>query len=127
MLGRVFAHELGHAIDDLAFTIPTKGIEKELLAVYEQLNTPGWFKPGRGMTPEDYGYKGEKAKRELIAEAIRANLVDPNYIKTVAPNTAARIREYVNPNPNLNKVIQFNSLGGGVVGGGLLMDSVPDK
>jgi len=47
--------------------------------------------------------------REYMAEAIRAYMADPNYIKTVAPQTAARIRQYVNSEPRLNHVIQFNS------------------
>ena len=46
-----------------------------------------------------------------MAEAIRAYMADPNYIKTVAPQTAARIRQYVNSEPRLNHVIQFNSGG----------------
>ena len=47
-----------------------------------------------------------------MAEAVRGYMLDPNYLKTVAPKTAARIREYVNGNPALNKTIQFNSLAG---------------
>ncbi len=114
---RVFSHEVSHAIDDIAGRIPTDGLKKELAGLYEQLNTAGWYKPGRGMTPGGFGYKGGDMDRELIAEAIRAYKRDPNYIKTVAPKTAARIREYVNSNPNLNKVIQFNSAGGAMAGG----------
>lgn len=114
---RVFEHELGHGIDDLAFgvlgpggsRIPTKGLSKELGRVYEDLNTAGWFKPGRGMTPKGQGYAANQIDAELMAEAVRAYMRDPNYLKTVAPNTAARIREYVNANQNLNKTIQFNS------------------
>lgn len=117
---RVQAHETGHLIDDLTFggAIPTAGLKKELATLFENQNTGGWFKPGRGMTPQGMGYKGDDVDRELIAEAIRAYMRDPNYIKTVAPKTAARIREYVNANPNLNKVIQFNSMGGGVAAAG---------
>lgn len=113
---RVFSHELGHAIDDIAFTIPTNGIKKELSTIYENLNTGGWYKPGRGMTPEGQGYKNADIGREHVAEAIRAYMTDPNYIKTVAPNTAARIREYVNQNPRLKDTIQFNGLAGGLLG-----------
>jgi len=47
-----------------------------------------------------------------MAEAIRAYKHDPNYIKTVAPDVAKLIRQHVNSNPNLNKVVQFNSAGG---------------
>jgi hypothetical protein len=128
---RVFSHEVAHAIDDLAMAqlgpggsrIPTNGLSKELARVYEDLNTAGWFKLGRGMTPKGQGYAANQTDAELMAEAVRAYMRDPNYLKTVAPNTAARIREYVNANPNLNKTIQFNSLapaaGAGLLGAGL--------
>lgn len=49
-----------------------------------------------------------------MAEAIRAYMADPNYIKTVAPNVAARIRATVNDNPSLRDTIQFNI--GGIPG-----------
>jgi hypothetical protein len=128
---RVFSHEVGHAIDDLAMAqlgpggsrIPTTGLSKELARVYEDLNTAGWFKPGRGMTPKGQGYAENQTDAELMAEAVRAYMRDPNYLKTVAPNTAKRIREYVNANPNLNNTIQFNSLapaaGARLLGAGL--------
>jgi hypothetical protein len=48
--------------------------------------------------------------RELMAEAIRAYLADPNYIKTVAPELAGAIRDAVNSNRILAPVIQFNNL-----------------
>ena len=47
-----------------------------------------------------------------MAEAIRAYITDPNYIKTVAPKTAAAIRERVNTHPLLKRFIQFNTLAG---------------
>ena len=47
-----------------------------------------------------------------MAEAIRAYLADPNYLKTVAPKTAAAIREAVNSHPILSKIIQFNTMVG---------------
>ena len=47
-----------------------------------------------------------------MAEAIRAYLTDPNYIKTVAPKTAARIRAHFNVHPEISKSIQFNTLAG---------------
>ena len=135
---RVFEHELGHGIDDLVFgvlgpggsRIPTKGLSKELSRVYEDLNTAGWFKPGRGMTPKGQGYAASQTDSELMAEAVRAYMRDPNYLKTIAPNTAARIREYVNANQNLNKTIQFNSLapaaGAGLLGAGLFANDAPN-
>ena len=48
--------------------------------------------------------------REYIAEAVRAYMTDPNYMKTVAPNTAAAIRNAVNSNALISGTLQFNSL-----------------
>lgn len=106
---RVAAHETGHLIDELAGQIPTIGIERELRGLYNTLNT------GRermtGLTgPQHAGYRGEDVPRELMAEAIRAYMADPNYLKTVAPGVAARIRGAVNAHPALSPHIQFNAL-----------------
>jgi hypothetical protein len=108
---RVTAHEFAHAIDYFSRDIPTDGLSRELGPLYNTLNT------GRERTrnltgPQHLGYSGEDIGREYMAEAIRAYMADPNYIKTVAPGTAARIREYVNKNPRLNEIIQFNSIAG---------------
>jgi hypothetical protein len=107
------AHEVGHVIDALAGQIPTKGLERELDFNYSALRT-GEERRLFLSRPRDFGYKNpQHVDRERIAEAIRAYMVDPNYLKTVAPKTAARIREYVNNNPELSKIIQFNSLAAG--------------
>ena len=63
------------------------------------------------MLPKDKGYSKPRVPFELVAEAIRAYLTNPNYFKTVAPNAAAAIRAMVNSHPELSKWIQFNSLG----------------
>lgn len=127
----VAGHEVGHLLDDnvtMPFgaggsRIPTDGIKKELRSVYEPLNTPGNFKPGKGLQPKDFGYPAKEVDAEYMAEAIRAYMRDPNWIKTVAPNTAKRIREYVNSNPKLNQVVHFNALApvgaAGLLGSGL--------
>lgn len=114
---RVLAHELGHAIDAMsriypADGIPLDGIRTELKNLYHVMNTgqdvPKY--PRQLVGPESFGYKTPAdIDREYMAEAIRTYLTNPNYIKTVAPKTAARIRDAVNPNPRLNKIIQFNS------------------
>lgn len=44
-----------------------------------------------------------------MAEAVRAYMADPNYLKTTAPETAAQVRDYVNGNARLKDTIQFNS------------------
>ncbi|MCL4183751.1 MAG: hypothetical protein KJ011_09930 [Burkholderiaceae bacterium] len=82
--GRVFSHELGHALDRHVqmpigpggSKIPTDGLSRELRRIYEDLNTAGNFKPGRGATPKTFAYKGDDIDRELMAEAIRAYMVD---------------------------------------------------
>lgn len=115
----VHAHENAHVIDQLAGQIPTKGLSDELKGVYNTLNNPNraeggaeaasWGKP---VTPQVLGYKAEEIPREYRVEAIRAYMADPNYLKTVAPRTAAAIRQAVNSHPTLSKIIQFNTMGG---------------
>jgi hypothetical protein len=104
---RVYAHETAHVINNIARKIPTDGLMGELKAVYDRLNRPGGGKP---VTPEAMGYKGADVPQEYIAEAIRAYLVNPNYLKTVAPKTAAKIRAEVNADPQISRVVQFNTL-----------------
>lgn len=106
--GSVITHELGHAIDEISGNIPTSGLNDELRAVYNDLNNPQSH--GRRFGPEQSGYKGENVGRELVAEATRAYATNPNYLKTVAPKTAERIRQYVNDHPDLRRIIQFNSI-----------------
>jgi hypothetical protein len=107
------AHEVGHVIDALAGKIPTKGLKRELDFNYSALRT-GEERKFFLTRPRDVGYKGpHHIDRERIAEAIRAYMVDPNYLKTVAPKTATRIREYVHNSPELSKIIQFNTLAAG--------------
>jgi hypothetical protein len=106
----VIAHEFAHAIDDMAGRIPTDGLNAELRQVYNTLAT------GRERTrnltgPQHLGYSNAEAPAEMMAEAIRAYIQNPNYLKTVAPKTAAAIRKAVNGNPRLSKAIQFNALG----------------
>jgi hypothetical protein len=133
----VAGHEIGHLLDDRVpmplsaggSRIPTDGIKKELRSVYEPLNTPGNFKPGKGLQPKDFGYPAKEVDAEYMAEAIRAYMRDPNWIKTVAPDTAKRIREYVNSNPKLNQVVHFNALApvgaAGLLGASLLSEEQP--
>jgi hypothetical protein len=82
-------------------------IDTELYRVYRDLNSPD----AEHFGPEAFGYPTEMVPRELWAEAIRAYMADPNYIKSVAPKTAARIRAAVNANPHLAPIIQFNAGG----------------
>jgi len=148
---KVSAHEIGHMIDDLAGevvgfdsagpirAIDQAGIKAELRGNYHRLNDPGWrrlqegVKPKLQTSPESMGYaKGAPSDRELMAEAIRAYMADPNYAKTDMPKTAARIQDYVNTNPFLSKIIQFNSLApigaglGGILGAAGILTNGPE-
>jgi len=138
---RVRSHELGHLIDDLAGRIPQTGLKQELRFVYNDLNNRDLalrraFKPNvdpatssilRNYGPEQRGYRGAAIDRELMAEAIRAYMADPNYLKTVAPKTAAAIRAAANPVPRSKNSIQFNTIAGGVIGGALGAGLVPTR
>jgi hypothetical protein len=103
-------HELSHEIYRRTGDIPTDGVLDELHRVYDELlkgkkNPDG---PWQGPSPKDY--TSEQMPHELWSEAIRAYLSDPNYFKTVAPNAAARLRSFVNENPQLKGYIQLNSV-----------------
>lgn len=136
---RVVFHEFGHAIDKIAGTIRTKGLSRELRDVYNSLNNPTRNAAGtdavayngtgrtRPWSPKESGYKGDDVEREYVAEAIRAYMTDPNYLKTIAPKTAAVIRKFVNDNPRLNRTIQFNSVAAPVGIGATNGDSDDDR
>ena len=141
---KVVGHELGHAIDDLAGTIPTVGLNTELRSVYNDLNNPdlalarkrnpnidpnatGSPPKLRNHGPEMLGYRGDAVQRELVAEALRAYMGDPNYLKTVAPKTAVTVRAAINSNPRLARTIQFNAGPAGPLGVGLFDDDTSDR
>ena len=133
-LPKVYGHEIGHVIDQMAGEIPTNRLSGELKKIYDTLNNPNrtrdgaeaadWGKP---MTPQGFGYKDADVPREYMAEAIRAYMANPNYIKKEAPETAAAIRAAVNAHPELSRIIQFNTGGSPIplapyLGRGLLSD-----
>jgi hypothetical protein len=145
----VVRHEIGHAVEDRAGsqvsylpttsgqrvpfgTFPEAGFKRELGQVYHDLNDPTWGRgqitPPRLQTkPEDFGYRGDDVRSERIAEA--AYMADPNYLKTVAPKTAAAIREAVNSHPVLSRIIQFNTVAGpvAIIGADPDTASMPDR
>ncbi|SDP16934.1 hypothetical protein [Phyllobacterium sp. OV277] len=126
MLGHIIDHRAGQPCrndsDEMISAINQDGINDELRHVYNDCNNPELNKARqvnrdvdpsdrleyRDFGPEQRGCFGADAQAELMAEAIRTYMQNPNYLKTVAPNVAARIRAAVNPNPNLNRIIQFN-------------------
>lgn len=115
---KVINHELGHAIDEISGQIKSDGIKSELARLYSG-SVSGDFDRTRNLTlPEHVGYRKAESDREMMAEAIRIYMTDPNYLKTVAPKTAKRIRETVNTNPKIARTLQFNSLiAGGILSG----------
>lgn len=92
----VASHEVAHAIDLLSGEIPTEGLNAELRIVYNALNNPQSH--GKPFGPENNGYSGQQVQRELMAEAIRAYMANPAYLKGAAPKTSAAIRAAVNAN-----------------------------
>ncbi len=130
----ILAHMMGHILDYRAGqpsgadpnqamrAINQDDLDNELRYVYNDCNNAKLnearkinprLKPDdspeyHGFGPEQRGCFGNDARAELMAEAIRAYLQDPNYLKTVAPNVAARIRGAINTTPDLNSIIQFN-------------------
>jgi hypothetical protein len=118
---RVLAHEIGHAIDDRAGGIPVDGVIKALRANYNTgTNSARGRVPGKDLGdaatwakaegPQHHGYKKpEEVTAELMAEALRAYLENPNYMKSRYPAVAARLRSYVNENPRLSPHIQLNA------------------
>jgi len=62
-----------------------------------------------------------------MAEAIRAYMTNPNYLKTTAPRVAQRIRKHANPNPWTNRYIQFNTLAAPAIPLGMLLPSILDE
>lgn len=118
LLRKVEVHELAHVIDYIAKYIPVEPHRAQLRSIYNTLNNPSRTRdgldavPGRPFIPlqRSPAYNDWWGDRELMAEAIRAYLVDPNYIKTVAPELAGAIRDAVNLDPILAPVIQFNNL-----------------
>lgn len=130
----IIYHMLGHILDYRAGelsqseneesirAISQEGIEDELRYIFNDLNNvdlamarqrnPNAMPSDRpefeGYGPEQKGCFGSDARAELMAEAFRAYMQNPNYLKTVAPRTAQRIRGAVNTNPVLNRIIQFN-------------------
>jgi hypothetical protein len=113
---RVYSHELGHAVDQIAGEISTSGLSKELRVIFNAGNNPSAYNSAKAMGREHFGYKPGDTDRELMAEAIRAYITNPNYLKSVAPTVAARIRQFANSHPKLSRIIQFNSLAAGAIG-----------
>ena len=140
-LPHVMRHELGHAVDDFAgvykpgqiAAIPPDGHSNALAHIYDDLNSRmgpspvGVTRPPKMKhTPAADKYKKGDHAAERMAEAIRAYITNPAYIKTAAPELAARLRKAVNENPNLRKILVLNSAAGAAVLGAPYAGDGPD-
>jgi hypothetical protein len=116
---KVYLHEIAHVIAKIAGELSTKGLSRDLHEIYDVLNRLGSAKPwGEATRPRDFGYPAAEWADELWAEAIRAYLANPNFLKTVSPGVGARIRAAVNANPRLKGIIQFNSMAAALAAAG---------
>jgi hypothetical protein len=124
------AHEFGHAIDHFSGRLSQRLTQiemAELRSVYGTLRA-GPKELTSNSQPENFGYPNRKINSELLTEGLRAYMTNPNYFKTVAPRTAAKIRAAINDSPYLKHVIQFNSLGAmGVIGAGVRNQDQDDQ
>lgn len=103
------AHETGHALDYWPHKANIAPHERGAREIFNDLATgQPRVNPREWVGPERFGYSAQNVPRELMAEAIRAYMQDPNYIKSVAPNLAKEIRK-LNDVKGLNKIIQFNT------------------
>ncbi|HKV00430.1 MAG TPA: hypothetical protein VJR58_34335 [Vineibacter sp.] len=105
--GLVLGHEVGHAIAKRAAKdIPTTGMVEDLRRIYNDLNTSpqDWrmqrsardgvpVKQRYWTSPESQGYSAKDVSDELWAEAIRAYMTDPNYLKATSRKVAAPVRQ----------------------------------
>ncbi len=116
----VIAHEFGHAIDHLAGYVSKTLTPEEIAELSFVYGKQRYRIGGDLLQPENFGYKGAGVNHELVAEGLRAYMIDPNYFKTAAPKTAAKFRKAVAESPYLEHAIQFNSLGAiGLIGAGV--------
>jgi hypothetical protein len=120
----VASHELGHVLRLLTELALNADGRREMRALFNTMNnrnrTPDGLDaaPGSVVTPDTFGSYSkqgaipglDRVEEEYYAEALRAYMADPNFVKSVAPNFAAAVRAAVNSHPRLRRVIQFNSL-----------------
>jgi hypothetical protein len=124
----VIAHEFGHAIDHLAGYLSKTLTPEEIAELSFVYGRQRYRIGGDLLQPENFGYKGAGVNHELVAEGLRAYMIDPNYFKTAAPKTAAKFRKAVAESPYLEHAIQFNSLGAiGLIGAGVRSQDRDDQ
>lgn len=111
-------------ISDQAFTMPTMPpeIESQMRRVFHDSNTYSSHIPAYdekagaygNLSPENHGYNSNHNPHELLAEFFATASRDPDYVKTVAPEAYEWMAEQLDADPKLRKVVQMNSVGGGL-------------
>lgn len=141
---RILAHEAGHVVHEtgkrvpesveVVRDVPPKGIEIDMFENYHSnktghhwpvepadryasLTDPMTRERKPWHSPRRYGYREEEFWPEYVAEALRTYMTAPNTMKTLWPETAARLRAFVNEHPKLAEIIQLNGLAGPAVVG----------
>ncbi len=98
-------------------------IAKQMRRVYHDLSKTDAisdYKPDvdawGNLSPENLGYSSSHTNHELFAEFFKAATRDPNYVKSVAPEAYEWMARMLDEDPHLSKVVQMNSIGGGLAG-----------
>lgn len=126
---KVLSHELGHVIDDLAKGMGVnKGLKHDFERLYNHMLS-GQDRQRNLTRPDNIGYEGDDIRAELAADAIKAYMQNPNFMKEKYPDIAARIRKFAKGNPEVSKIIQFNSVApvAGLLGAGALGLRLPNE
>lgn len=115
------AHEFGHVVRKVTQPEP-RGLVyppipdkygNDAARAYHHLNTGKAHRENQKLYgPVDRDPDEKYPVEEIFAEAMRAYLTDPNAFKTLYPAMGEFVRKVVNRNPDLRKVIQFNSAAG---------------
>lgn len=108
---RVIAHELLHHFENRAGKIPmTRNMRKELEPIYSAQATGREDLSGKQLfLPKDAGYSYWKRPGELKGEGFRALVENPNFFKTVAPESTEAFRAALKASKEFAPNIQVNS------------------
>lgn len=93
-------------------TLDTKGIIRDMERIYHQGRTgrsADGVRPKNLNTAKIDGYSSADSLRGLAAEAFRAYIENPGWIKANYPKVAERLRRHVNTGPKIRDWVQLNT------------------
>lgn len=102
------AHETSHELDWRAGGLDLAGVRNDAKQLYSHL-LEGRKRPSKWTGPREIGYKPQEVTSELVAEAARAYMGNPNAMKTHYPKLAEYLRLRFNGQTETNHLIQFNA------------------